>query len=147
MDKLKIGLSGLVRNVFTQFYERGGLITKSGVEIDPVVGSSEAGLTPALVWVASIFYKDHHISFPHITYRHDARSMLGFTIDRIDSPKSASPLLLMMSDFLSEEVFPLQVVELDVGDLSANFQEWCRENAIHVPLVDEPESQHPEENP
>lgn len=128
MNKLKTALSRLVGVVFAQYEEKGGHVTLGGAPVKADAIASPAGVVPALVWLAAKFYSDFNIPFPVVTYRPESQSQLGYVIDDIETPGSASPFLLMVSDFLSQEVIPDNVVELDLDSLVNGFQAWCVTN-------------------
>lgn len=147
MDKLKTALSNLLSKIFSDYQHGGGVIKIANVDVDPDVASGSAGAAPALVWLAEKFYADYQIEFPAITYKPDAAAQTGFSIDRIDITGSPSAFLLLMTSFLRDEVFPANVVEVELDVLLDDFSKWCHENVMQTRHTLPSIKSHPEDSP
>lgn len=129
MDKLKDALSKLVLKIFGEFLQRGGMLTRAGVPVDATMLASPKGGLPAIMWVVDQFYhQDYKLEFPELCFAEDSSAYTGYALADMRVTHSASPVLLMVSDFLRQEVLPEHVVEFDCDLMMTNFAEWCRVN-------------------
>jgi hypothetical protein len=130
MNKLTNAISAVVRQVFTDFSERGGIVENGEEMLTPDQIASEQGLLPLLIYLAKTYVADDlDLTFASVMdFVADPASYTGYRLARLETEGSASPTLLSMSTYLREVVVPEAVVGLDVSDSIAEFRAYCEAN-------------------
>lgn len=128
MDKLNEALSRIAERIFDDFVARGGVIRENESSLGATVVASPQGGLPAILWVVQQFYQDYSLDFPQINFRRDPTAHTGYALEAVVVPHASSPVLLMVSDFLRNEMLQEQVAEIDLGVMFSNFREWCAAN-------------------
>lgn len=134
-EKLGEMLSQIAMRVFTEYVAVGGTLSDGDKPISPEVVASVNGGLPALIWVAHEFYSDdYQMPFAKIEFEAAPGSYTGYVLSSIRPKDAAVVPLLMVSDFLRNEVVPaFEPGTRPVCDFSImfeNFRNWCAEHAV-----------------
>lgn len=133
--KLAEMLSQIAMRVFTEYVAVGGALSDGDKPISPEVIASVSGGLPALIWVAHEFYSDdYQMPFAKIEFKAEPGSYTGYVLSSIRPKNAVVVPLLMVSDFLRNEVVPAfepgTHPVCDFSTMFENFKTWCAEHAV-----------------